>query len=69
MVDYSKNRENISRTLRLNVRAGESYSVMATPVFDDIRHNITSLSDVDFWVENDEGAEVVSKETGRYQPQ
>ena len=42
---------------------------MATPVFDDIRHNITSLSDVDFWVENDEGAEVVSKETGRYQPQ
>jgi hypothetical protein len=42
---------------------------MATLVFDDIRHNITSLSDVDFWVVNDEGAEVVSKEAGRYQPQ
>jgi hypothetical protein len=69
MVDYSKNRENISRTLRFNARVGESYSVMATPVFDDTRHNITSLSYVDFWVENDEGTDIVSKEAGRYQPQ
>jgi len=69
MVDYSKNRENISRTLRFNARAGESYSVMATPVFDDTRHNITSLSYVDFWVEDDEGTNIVSKEAGRYQPQ
>ena len=69
MVDYSKNRENISRTLRFNARAGESYSVMATPMFDDSRHNISSLSYVDFWVENDEGVEIFSKEAGRYQPQ
>ena len=69
MVDYSKNREHISRTLRFNARAGESYSVMATPMFDDSRHNITSLSYVDFWVENDEGIGIVSKEAGRYQPQ
>ena len=69
MVDYSKNRKNISRTLRFNARAGESYSVMATTVFDDSRHNITSLSYVDFWVENAEGTEIVSKEAGRYQPQ
>jgi hypothetical protein len=69
MFDYSKNRENISRTLRLNARAGESYSVRATPVFDESSHNITSLSYMDFWVENDEGVEIVSKEAGRYQPQ
>ena len=69
MVDYSKNRENISRTLRFNARAVESYSVMATPMFDDSRHNISSLSYVDFWVENDEGVEIFSKEAGRYQPQ
>ena len=69
MFDYSKNRENISRTLRLNARAGESYSVRATPVFDESPHNITSLSHMDFWVENDEGVEIVSKEAGRYQPQ
>lgn len=69
MVDYSKNRENISRTLRFNARAGEAYSVMAKPVFDGSRHNITSLSYVDFWVENEDGNEVVSKEAGRYQPQ
>ena len=69
MVDYSKNRENISGTLRLNARAGESYSVRATPVCDDNPHNTTSLSYMDFWVENDEGVEIVSKEAGRYQPQ
>ena len=69
MVDYSKNRENISGTLHLNARAGESYSVRATPVFDESPHNITSLSYMDFWVENDEGVEIVSKEAGRYQPQ
>ena len=69
MVDYSKNRENISRTLRFNARAGEAYSVMANPVFDGSRYNITSLSYVDFWVENEEGIEIVSKEAGRYQPQ
>lgn len=69
MVDYSKNRDNISRTLRFNARAGETYSVMASPVFDDSRRDITSLSYVDFWVENEDGNEVVSKEAGRYQPE
>jgi len=40
---------------------------MVDPVFDESRDNITSLSYVDFWVENDEGAEIFSKEAGRYQ--
>lgn len=69
MMDYSKTRENISRTLRFNARAGESYSVMADPVFNDSRHDITTLSHVNFWVENEDGIEIVSKEAGRYQPE
>ena len=31
MVEYSKNRGNISKTLRLNARSGELYLVMADP--------------------------------------
>ena len=69
MVDYSKKRENISRTFHFNARAGESYSVMANPVFDDSRHNITILSYMDFWVENEEGAEIGFMEAGRFPQQ
>lgn len=69
MVDYSKTRENISRTLNFNARPGETYSVMANPVFNDSRHDITTLSHVDFWVEDADGYEIVSREAGRYQPQ
>lgn len=69
MVDYSKNRENISRTLRFNARAGEAYSVMANPVFSSNRHDITTLTYVDFWVEDEDGIAIVSKEAGRYQPE
>ncbi|GJM12281.1 MAG: hypothetical protein DHS20C12_06840 [Pseudohongiella sp.] len=69
MVDYSKTREDISRTLRFNARAGETYLVMANPVFNDSRHDITTLSHVDFWVEDEDGIEIVSKEDGRYQGQ
>lgn len=69
MVDYSKTRENISRTLRFNARAGEAYLVMANPVFNESRHDITTLAYVDFWVEDENGNEIVSKEAGRYQPQ
>lgn len=69
MVDYSKTRENISRTLHFNARAGEAYSVKANPVFNDSRHDITTLSHVDFWVEDEDGIAVVSKEDGRYQPE
>ena len=69
MVDYSKTRENISRTLRFNARAGEAYTVMADPVFNDSRHDITTLSHVNFWVVNEDGYEIVSKEDGRYQPE
>jgi len=33
------------------------------------RHSITGLSYVDFWVENDEGIETVSKDAERYELQ
>ncbi len=69
MVDYSKTRENISRTLHFNARPGETYLVMANPVFNDRRHDITTLSHVDFWVEDEDGYEIVSKEDGRYKPE
>ena len=69
MVDYSKTRENISRTLHFNARAGETYSVKAKPIFNDRRHDITTLSHVNFWVEDEDGIEVVSREAGRYKPQ
>lgn len=69
MVDYSKTRENISRTLRFNARPGEAYSVMAKPYFNNARHDITTLTHVDFWVLDEDGYEIVSKEAGRYQAQ
>lgn len=68
MVDYSKTRENISRTLHFNARAGETYSVRAKPVFTERRHDITTLSHVNFWVVDEDGIEVVSREAGRYKP-
>lgn len=69
MVDYARARDNISRTLHFNARAGETYKVLANPVFDGDRHDITTLSHVDFWLEDEDGNEIVSKEAGRYNPQ
>lgn len=69
MVDFARTRDHISRTLRFNARAGESYTVLADVHFDDDRHDITTLSHVDFWVVNEDGAEIVSREAGRYNPQ
>ncbi len=66
MVDYARTRENISRTLRFNARAGEHYIVRAEPTFAAPKHNITTLSHVDFWVEDQAGNEIVSREEGRY---
>lgn len=69
MVDYSRTRENVSRMLRFNARAGETYTVRATPRFNAARHDITTLTHVDFWVENEDGIEIVSREEGRYKPE
>lgn len=66
MVDFARTRDHISRTLRFNARAGERYIVRAEPVFDAPRHNITTLSHVNFWMENQAGVEIVSREDGLY---
>ncbi len=69
MVDYSRTRENISRMLRFNARSGETYTVMAKPYFNSTRHDITTLTHVDFWLLDEDGNEIVSKEEGRYIPE
>lgn len=66
MVDYARTRDHISRTLRFNARAGERYIVRAEPTFSAPKHNITTLSHVDFWVVDQAGNEIVSREDGRY---
>lgn len=66
MVDFARTRDHISRTLRFNARAGERYIVRAEPVFSAPQHDITTLSYVDFWMENQAGDEIVSREEGSY---
>lgn len=69
LVQYASTRESLSRTLRLNARAGESYTVRAEPVFNDGRRDITTLSHVNFWIEDSRGNIVVDRQAGRYRPQ
>lgn len=68
LVSYASSREAISRTLHLNVEAGRRYAVKAEPVFNGNPGVIGSLVHVDFWVEDDAGRVVLSREEGRYKP-
>lgn len=68
LVSYAATRDTLSRTLRFNARAGESYQVMAEPHFNSERHDITTLTHVDFWVVDSAGNEIVSRDEGRYSP-
>jgi len=66
-VQYASSRQTLSRTLSFDARAGERYTVLARPVFaEEGRRDITNMAYVDFWVEDDNGNEVVSREQGRY---
>jgi hypothetical protein len=69
LVQYASTRESLSRTLRFNARAGERYTVRAEPVFNDGRRDITTLSHVNFWIEDSRGNIVVDRQAGRYRPQ
>lgn len=69
LVSYASARDSLNRTLRFNARVGMTYSVKAKPSFTGDSEDITSLSHVDFWIEDQNGIEIVSKEAGRYQPQ
>jgi len=69
LVNYATSQENLSRKLRFNARAGMEYVVKAKPFFDEsLKEDITTLSYVDFWVEDANGIEIVSKEAGQYNP-
>ncbi|MDO9319693.1 MAG: hypothetical protein Q7V56_16055 [Gammaproteobacteria bacterium] len=68
LVSYAAHRDSVSRTLSLNAEAGRTYSVKAEPVFNGNPSDITALAYVDFWVEDDRGRVVLSKEEGRYRP-
>lgn len=69
LVSYASSREAISRTLRLTLEAGRQYAVKAEPVFDGNPGDIGSLQHVDFWVEDDRGRVILSREEGRYRPE
>ena len=66
LVNYAANRESIRRTLRLHAEAGKTYIVKGDAVFVSERREIVSLSHVDFWIEDDSGRVVVSRDEGRY---
>ncbi len=68
LVSYAATRESLSRTLRFNALAGETYQVMAEPHFNAERRDITTLTHVDFWVLDSEGNEIVSRAEGRFIP-
>lgn len=69
LVNYAANSATMSRTLRFNALSGERYIVRAEPVFNSERREITDLLYVDFWIEDREGNEIVTRESGRYLPQ
>lgn len=68
LVSYAASRETLSRTLRFNALAGQSYTIHAQPVFNEgeEQRDITTMSHVDFWVEDRNGNEIVTRAQGRY---
>ncbi len=68
LVSYAAHRDSVSRKFSLNAEAGRTYSVKAEPVFNGDPSDITALAYVDFWVEDDRGRVVLSKEEGRFRP-
>ncbi|MCH2356783.1 MAG: hypothetical protein MK319_08975 [Pseudomonadales bacterium] len=68
LVNYAAQSETMSRTLHFNARAGELYRVRAEPVFKDKFEDITTLSHVDFWIEDRQDNQIVTREQGSYVP-
>jgi hypothetical protein len=70
LVDYAVTGEALSRTFTFNVDAGQLYHVRGNPIFaEEDTRDITGLTHVDFWVEDDFGNMVVGREQGRYVPE
>ncbi|MFM1895551.1 MAG: hypothetical protein RLZZ385_625 [Pseudomonadota bacterium] len=66
LVNYAASRESIRRTLRLHAEAGKTYLVKGDAAFITERREIVSLTHVDYWIEDDSGRIVVSREEGKY---
>ena len=68
LVSYAASRETLSRTLSFDARPGQTYRVLAEPHFSAERQDITTLTHVDFWVEDANGNLVVTRQQGSYFP-
>lgn len=68
LVNYAASHKTFSGTLRFNALAGKNCTIDAHPVFDDNedREDITTMNHVDFWVQDEEGNQIVAREQGRY---
>ncbi|MCB1664829.1 MAG: hypothetical protein H7A05_11250 [Pseudomonadales bacterium] len=66
IANYASNSENLSRTLRFNAEAGKEYAIKAAPVFSASPGDLTTLSYVDFWIEDSRGRVVLTREEGRF---
>ena len=65
LVDYALAQAEVRRVLRFDAQPGETYTVQAEPKFQGERRDITTLSHVEFWVEDQAGTVVVSADSRR----
>lgn len=65
LVDYALAQAEVRRVLRFDAQPGETYTVQAEPKFQGERRDITTLSHVEFWVEDQAGTVVASADSRR----
>lgn len=65
LVDYALAQSEVRRVLRFDAQPGETYTVQAEPRFQGERRDITTLSHVEFWVEDQAGTVVASADSRR----
>ena len=65
LVDHALAQAEVRRVLRFDAQPGETYTVQAEPKFQGERRDITTLSHVEFWVEDQAGTVVASADSRR----
>lgn len=65
LVDYALAQAEVRRVLRFDAQPGETYTVQAEPKFQGERRDITTLSHVEFWIEDQAGTVVASADSRR----
>lgn len=65
LVDYALAQAEVRRVLRFDAQPGETYTVQAEPKFQGERRDITTLSHVEFWIEDQTGTVVASADSRR----